>query len=207
MLNQFRFLLLLPLLFLFVGCASDAEASSSDTIFGRLSEQFQFGSTEETILHKKENGRYFVSMDGEVLQDIPGKFSLSITDRETGEPVPDLPVQLTLNLCTRPDEFADPICDHDSKTLAFTHEADGRYSSESFQWTELEDSWWRGDLSIDPESEEYELIDFPLGIYPSRPPSTNTFELISIAFPYIVIGLFIGGFTLRKSKLVHAPQG
>ncbi|MGB1250726.1 MAG: hypothetical protein ACPG8W_08960 [Candidatus Promineifilaceae bacterium] len=201
-------LLLIMALFLLMGCASDQpDSTQSLTIFGRLSQLIQLGSTEETVAYKLQTDELFITIRGEVLMKNPAALNLFVTDRETGQVRND--VALTIHLCQAMDEqihyidtcatFDGPLYEH---TLTATI-IDGVYRVNDFKWERA--GTWAGSLTVGAaDSAETETFPFRTDVYPTRPASTNTFELISISLPFIVIALFLAALFMFKGQLMQS---
>ena len=201
-------LLLIATLFLLVGCASDQTGSTEQnlTIFGRLSQFIQLGSTEETVAYKLQTDELFITVRGEILMNRPAALNLFITDRATGATRND--VTLTVNLCQAVDEEirrVDSCAEFDGALYEHALTAtvvDGVYRVEGFEWGRAGDI--TGLLVVGmADSAETDTLSFNAEIYPARPPSTNTFELVSISLPFIAIALFLLILRLRKGQLMQ----
>ena len=200
--------LLIVVLFLLTGCAtnqSDA-AGANLTIFGRLSQIIQLGSTEETIAYKLQTDDLFITIRGEVLMNRPAALNMSLTDRETGAVRND--VTLAVHLCQVFDEEiygVDSCTEFDGELYEHTLTAtlvDDVYYVEGFEWDRS--GGFTGSLMIGmADSAETDTLTFKSQIYPARPPSTNTFELVSISLPFIAIGLFLMVVRLRQGRLMQ----
>ena len=197
-------------LFILVGCAGDSQKDGQNlTIFGRLSELVQFGSTEETIAYKLQTDDLFITIRGEVLVNRPGELSLFVTDRATGVPVDN--VDLSIYLCQTVDEdvWGPDTCAGNKRelyelTLTPTF-ADGVYYVDGFKWDRA--GGWLGTLSVaSANNTETETRTFSAEVYPARPPSTNAFELVNISLPFVVIGLFLATLRLRNGQLMQSVR-
>lgn len=191
-------------IFLLVGCSSEANVEENLTIFGRLSQLVQLGSTEETIEYKLPAGDFLITVDGEILQEKPGLFKITIREKETNIVRDDL--NITLQLCTAVDrERWGSRCEDERPKYVHnitTEAADGLYTSETFAWDRA--GGWQTIVTIEDEgAADPTTATFWTQVYPKRPPSSNAFELTNISLPFIVIGLFLLAARLRKWELIR----
>ncbi len=177
------------------------------TIFGRLSQVVQLGSTEETIGYKMQSDSLFVTAEGEVLMNRPAYIHLNVTDQVTGERVKGLNISMVM--CQAVDEEIDwyASCDPTVEGGIYRYELtavdDGTtYVVDGFEW-DRSGGWYFETTIEKPDSSEPELLTFSSEVYPQRPPSSNAFELTNITLPFIVIAIFLGLLRLRGGQLMQ----
>ncbi|MEM7131670.1 MAG: hypothetical protein AAF702_35480 [Chloroflexota bacterium] len=185
--------------------ASESSTDSSTTIFGRLSQFIQLGSTEETIAYKLPVGPYFATIDGEVLMERPAYLDTVITEIESGVVRDDLLV--SIELCNVVDEnifYIESCTDYEGALYEHQLEArlhEGAYRVDGFTWERSGN--WAGTLTIvAPTTGDVERVPIFPYVYPTRPPSTNLFELVSVVLPFVVIGLFLAGAGIWGGRFV-----
>ncbi len=203
-----KFTLLITLLLL-VGCASDQATSQTQnlTIFGRLSEYFQLGSTAESVIHKDATDSFYIYADAEVLMGRPAYVEVTVIDRETGAVRSD--VKVDLELCHAHDLEIGGLgsCDtsYDGEIYHYQLTStlnDGVHRFDQFDWARPQ--YWGGALTITPLNGEPEVLETGMGVYPQRPPSSNLFELVNISLPFIVIAIFLLIIRLFRGQLMQA---
>ncbi len=201
-----KLLFTLTIAIFMTGCAAQPSADSeSTTLFGRLSEYVQLGSTQETIDYKLPHADYIVSIDGEVLVKRPGEFEITVLDQQTGLPVTGLDVQIAVcqyaDGANVEDWLLPDTCDDASQPmttiLTRTTYNGETYQSDQFDWQS--DGHWRMMVNI----EGADPLQTDLGVYGARPAITTKFELINVFLPFAAIALFVVIVTLRKKPLLR----
>lgn len=207
-----KFTFLMTLIFLLAGCSGTQSDGEKLTIFGRLSQMLQTGSTEQIIAHKLYTDGLFINVRGEILQKYPGEFNVTITDRETGQLRDDLTVSITLcTLVDREDDFVVESLESCDKSLPlYIHNIefapqDGVYQSETFTWDV--DGYWLTELVVDDGTAEPATFAFESEASPPKPPSSNAFELINLSLPFIVITVFLLAMRRLRKQITQLPAG
>ncbi len=189
-----------------VGCAAEPNREfESTSLFGRLSERFQLGSTAETIDYKLQHEDYVITIDAEVLSRRDGEIMLDIVDQDTGLPVENLSVALTLCSWRNPeahDWSAPEVCDAQdalaiTKHVSTSFDPATGYTSEAFTWDVVSD--WR--VMVDIAGSEMLITD--LEVYPEGPRITTQFELINVFLPFMMIALFFVASVLRNKMMLR----
>ncbi|MEM7332533.1 MAG: hypothetical protein AAF490_10605 [Chloroflexota bacterium] len=208
-----KLITILFILFLLSSCVGDPTdvAGRPLTIFGRLSQVVQLGSTQETIGYKMQSDTLFVTGEGEVLMNRPAYVLLNVTDQASGERVEDLTISMVM--CQAVDEEIDWYASCDPTVAGGIYRYDltavdngSTYVVEGFEW-DRPGGWYFETTIQKPDGSEPELLTFSSEIYPQRPPSSNAFELTNISLPFIVIAIFLGLLRLRGGQLMQsAPQ-
>lgn len=201
--NAYAVTVLLLLLFFVAGCGSstnsannavDTNYTNSETIFGRLSQRFQLGSTEEVIVYKLPIGPYFATIRGEVLMQRPAYLDIVLTEKESGIMRDDLHVAIDLCQIAVDDVQNVESCEAFDGPL-YEHALNARwqgsvYRVDGFEWET--DGNWQGEMTItDPATDEVEMVLVGPYVYPTRPPSSNLFELVSLFLPFVALGIFL----------------
>lgn len=183
--------------------AADFSQSTADTIFGRLSQRFQLGSTEELLVYKRPVGPYFATIRGEVLLGRPAYLDVVITEQESGERRSDLSV--LLELCGIADETVNNVrscINFDGPRYEYAFEANWRenaYRADGFMWDT--DGTWEGKLIItDVATGNTESVGIMPFVYPPRPASSNLFEIVSLILPFVALGLFLIGLRVVRGR-------
>ena len=187
----------LALLVFTAGCSSPQnidDTSNAETIFGRLSQRFQLGSTEEVIAQKLPVGPFFATVRGEVLMQRPAYLDVVLTERESGIVRNDLDVEIDLcQIATDGVQNVESCAAYDGPLYEYVLEASLNgdvYRVDGFEWET--DGNWEGNLTItDPATNEVETMPIWPYVYPKRPASSNLFELVSLFLPFVALGIFL----------------